>query len=112
MSANQELDLLYKGESAKTVQDTIKENLTNAHNAYDSAVDDWDAIRAKFTVSGAIDAEFENVTLTGKNEVAKIFTEIDTLTAGINNIDMSWHDVSDSILRALQAYNNDSEGGN
>ena len=97
---NDTFSLQYTGEGAKTVQDTIREGLTTAHDSYD-----WDAIRTKFTVDSEIESEFEKVTLTGKNEVAKIFSEIDTLIAGINNIDMSWHEVANSVKDALRAYN-------
>ena len=102
---NDTFSLQYTGEGAKTVQDTIREGLTTAHDSYDTAVDDWDTIRTKFTVDSEIESEFEKVTLTGKNEVAKIFSEIDTLIAGINNIDMSWHEVANSVKDALRAYN-------
>ena len=112
MPDNNDFEVKYSGQVAKTLQEEITDRLTSAHDAYDTAVDDWNAISAKFTVDSEIEKEFENVTLTGKGEVAKIFTEMNTLLSGINNIDTSWQSVAAEVKRALQTYNSDSESGN
>lgn len=112
MADGDNFEVQYTGQAAKTLQEEITERLTEAHDAYDGAVDDWDAIRAKFTVDSDIESQFETVTLTGKSEVAKIFEEMNTLLSGVNNIDTSWKSVAEAVSNALKAYNSDSEGGN
>ena len=112
MAGNDNFEFKYTGQAAKTLQEEVTDRLTEAHDAYNNAVDDWDKIREKFTVGADIESEFENVTLTGKNEVAKIFTEMNTLLSGVNNIDTSWQQVAGEIKRALQTYNSDSDSGN
>ena len=104
-----DVNVQYSGEKASNLVQKISEQLDLMVKAHGNALKHFETVKSAFSGSPEIENEFENIKVTENNEVEKECTEISNIVAGLNNINLSWMDVSNSVLNALKKFNSGSE---
>jgi len=99
------VNVQYSGAKAADLVKEIDTQLEVMVKAHEAAMAHYDTVRNAFTGSSEIASQFESIATTENGEVKKASDNLKNIVAGIQNINVSWGNVSAAVLEALNKYN-------